>query len=503
MDGMRTSSLWFSLMLGIASIGSVAAAILLTTLSSWPGRGQIEVLPQHLKAGEVNELALKLHNPLIASVWVCQNRALVWGTDPAEEQELRVHRHWDGSAYINFIPMKAGRIDLEIGRWPNPSFFTGTADATLQAEPSTRKPVELRIDANGSALDQNWIQLGLDGPSPYGEGATKTLYPQACYPDLRRPVDIDWRYVQFSVRQPAGAPVIALDKSSGAITALHVGDALVETAFSGAVKQTCIHVRKTGEPADFGECWQLRSRAAGPLNTTWSQDPDGFGDGNCLSDFDTGGLEVTAPDHPVELGQPLEIPVRISRGKLTRLAFNQKRSGVDDASLPYIVVTGTAEKNCHANEGAACILRDEGSSKVIEIVPLALGEEKVAIGASFDDRGPAEKYFRMRVVPTAKGLERIQLDDRPGPDGLRHLYAMAKYEHLEGYVGPLQMEDLKLTVEQPADAPVLRVDPDGVEHDIGNGDATIVAEYGGVKGRLGMRIWLRGQPKPDPAALKP
>lgn len=331
------------------------------------------------------------------------------------------------------------------------------------------------------------IRLDLDDPPrANGPGGRQFLYPEALYLDRHGRVRLDNAFVRYTVRQPAGAPVIDFDTSTGSLKPVRRGDALLETSYSGVVKRTCIQVGRASEPFDRGTCRQLRAATApSPLSTTRSQDRDGFASEffDRQTGFHTERIEVTAPDRPVEIAQPLEMPVEISGGELLNLGFYQLRSGVDDPMLGNISSPG---KRTNLNQGVADIVRDEGSSKTVEIIPLALGEEKVATFGRFKDHGFSAKYFGMRAVPSSNGLKSIQLHDWPAPDG-RRLRASLQYRQLEGDVELRTLDGFKLKVEQPADAPVLRVDPDGLVHELGAGDAVIVAEFED----LTTRYWMR------------
>ena len=390
--------------------------------------GQIEVVapPQGLKLGEVNELTLLTKSPGLVSVFTHQGRPnALPNTDRIEggDQELPVLHRPDGTAYIRLVPMELGDIEMGImGNFAGKQLDRSTAK--LHVGLSSRKPVEIWIDPNGFALQQNIIRLDIDEPRWAGKTneAWQYLFPVAFYPDVRSHVYLDVASVEFKVRQPAGAPVIAFDRSTGRMKPLRQGDALVETWFSGVVRRTCIQVRNSSMPFDRSNCKQLRAAAApsqpSPLNTTWSQDPDGLASEyiSPTTEFFTDRLKVTAPDRPVELGQPIEIPLEISGGKLRRLNYSQRRSGVDAEPIgsnePAPAKVALANKARFADNRSLLEPDENGAyrgeagaasddPKSIEIVPLAVGEETVAIVASFQDHGVSTKYFRLRVLPAA------------------------------------------------------------------------------------------------------
>ena len=71
---------------------------------------------------------------------------------------------------------------------------------------------------------------------------------------------------------------------------------------------------------------------------------------------------------------------------------------------------------------------------------------------------------------------------------------MLRYRQLEGEIDVRTLEGFKLTVEQPGDAPVLRIDADGLVHELRAGDVWIAAEFQGVR----TRYWMRSAGPPRP-----
>jgi hypothetical protein len=451
--------------------------------------GQIQVPPQELKVGEVNELTLGIHVPGLTSVFTLQKKAgALPFADQVEggEQELPVLYHADGSAYIRLVPMQLGDIELQIVAVSSERQFDRST-VKLHVGPSSRQPAELWIDSNGFALQQDVIRLDLDDPRWAGKTPDRRQYlsPVAFYPDVLAPVYLDIPSLQFKVTQPAGAPAIDFDKATGSMRPVRLGNALLETSYGGLVRRTCVQVRTSRDVFDRDNCKQLRAASPftppSPLNTTWSRDPDGLASTYRWSqtEFNTERIEVTAPDRPVELAQPLEIPVQISGGQLSDLRYGQRRSDVAAGPIGQADVVG---RKFDPTGGKACGVRGESICKTVEIVPLALGEETVTIFARFADHGYSQKFFRLRVLPSATGLKSITLSDWPAVDGTR-LRASLQYEQLASPIELIPLEGVKLTVEQPADNPVMRVDPDGLVHELRAGNATIVAEYAGVKTR--------------------
>ena len=144
-------------------------------------------------------------------------------------------------------------------------------------------------------------------------------------------------------------------------------------------------------------------------------------------------------------------------------------------------------------------LKDGGETgKFIEIVPLALGNLEVGIAVYFEDGGFDQRFFRMKVVPSAQGLESyrgyetqlLQL-----PEGLERrsstpLMAEVTYKGIQGDIGHngtqsairlYSLQGVKFSIQQPPGPAVVDVDEKGVVRALHPGEAVVVADFDGVK----------------------
>jgi hypothetical protein len=140
------------------------------------------------------------------------------------------------------------------------------------------------------------------------------------------------------------------------------------------------------------------------------------------------------------------------------------------------------------NEGSAVVVDHGNGYKTIEIVPLAVGDEEIAIGAHFQDFGYSERHFRIRVAPSTRGLRGFRFEGGYLRDGRFHLYAELSYDHLLSPVRVERLEGFKFTVEQSQEKPVLRVDQHNVVHELNPGVAIVEAEFGGFTQRMQITV---------------
>jgi hypothetical protein len=448
----------------------------------------IQIVPSStpLKVAEKAEISLILHDKGLTSVKATQNRYLdpehkirdVYGIRGGD-QTLPVLYRPDGSAYIELIPLRMGEIELTVfGSFPDRAFDRNRA--FLQVVPSERRPEALIVGQAGMPdSDTDILRLNLDDSHPWAQGPKQMayLYPAAYYLDLHVPIELDRPYVRSTVKQPEDDPVIEFDQASGGMKPLRRGAALVENFYGGLVKRTCVLVRVERDINDDRDCEPLfsaaRSIVTAPLDTTWTQNPYGMSNQHMwgVSEFPTDRLEVTPPDRPVEFAQPVEIPVKTSDDKVIYYTVAQTRPGLTNYNGRRIT------------PGAG-----DAPPASITLVPLQFDDDLVLITAHFRDHGVAQRYFRLNVTPSGKGLKRVELHATPMEDGYLRVTATLNYEQLKD---PVQLPDLKrmtYRIDQGAIPDVLRIEPDGRIRYVRAGQAVIVATFCGVTGGVAVNV---------------
>jgi hypothetical protein len=441
---------------------------------------QIVAPPEPLKVAEKAEISLILHNKGLTSVVATQNRYLdpehkfrdVYGIDGGD-QTLPVRYRPDGSAYIELIPLRLGEIELTVfGSFPDRA--SDRNSAFIQVVPSERKPIAMIVGSAGRPdTDTDILRLNLDDSHPWAQGPKQMayLYPAAYYLDLHVPIEVDRPFARFTVRQPEDDPVIEFDQTSGGMKPLRRGAALVETFYGGLVKRTCVLVRVARDINDRGDCEPLfssvRPTVTAPLDTTWMQNPYGMSNEFVwgVFEFPTDRLEVAPPDHPVEFAQALRIPVKTSRGKVVYYTVAQSRPGITNYNGQRIA------------PGA-----DGTPLTSITLVPLQFDDDLVVITAHFADDGVSQRYFRLHVMPSGKGLKSVELHTFPAENGYLRVTATLKYEQLKD---PAQLPDLKqmtYRIDQGAIPDVLHIEQDGRIRQLHTGQAALVATFCGVTG---------------------
>jgi hypothetical protein len=83
---------------------------------------------------------------------------------------------------------------------------------------------------------------------------TQHLFPSAVYKNVQRPVPLNASDVTYKIINGGAAEI---DPSTGIVTALNIGQALLETSFEGVSTLTCIDVMKNVGGGPRSRCENL------------------------------------------------------------------------------------------------------------------------------------------------------------------------------------------------------------------------------------------------------
>lgn len=219
------------------------------------GRLQIVNLPGTLYAGTANGIPISLggysaQKAYVSLEYYSQNGDLL----PPEDYGTTVIRHHpDGTAYLDVSPTRAGKAHLEI----SVTFTDGnrdTASVDCSIEITSNAPSDFFINVSGRFDRGRTGTMYMDLTKSFTK---RVLEPEAVFPDSTVPVVLTPKGVVFRVIANDEMPAVSFDESSGTVSALHVGHALVIAEFRGRSVLTCIDVvgnaRATGESTTCNE----------------------------------------------------------------------------------------------------------------------------------------------------------------------------------------------------------------------------------------------------------
>jgi hypothetical protein len=203
-------------------------------------------------------------------------------------------------------------------------------------------------------------------------------------------------------------------------------------------------------------------------------------------------LSVQAPEGDVPLGNPIEINLTFADGKVADLRTGQNSSG----------------QGFGQGDGLAKIVRDEGYTKTIEIIPALLGPVDLWVSAAYSDNAVAAQTIRLNVVPSAKGLKRFVIGGGNTviplvvsdtlEDGQMRINPYVTYDGLEH---PIDINDcglIKFALDQPDDEghPVVEVGKNCVVHALREGVAYIIGDFAGVTDKLKVAVYSKEDAPP-------
>ena len=390
---------------------------------------------QALRIGSYNPVTFDLHALSVARI-ECHSLSgdpcSAWQGQWSHEG-LPLQQNSDGSATVNIFPMGFGKqqftffilfedggvalkkIDTEVDAGSIKP--TAIGSWCSREAPEANAPVELHPPQNGREVFPG----------------TASIVPFACYQGVRLAVPLPPKAVQYRLLSEEARPAIDLDDSTGKVTALHMGQVLVQQSFAGLKWNTCVVVELQGEP-DVSNCRRMRAQSGTPLpqpkvrvrppNLEDEIDRAGSPGGVVLGlamanspvrstelpfvDAITGAklspsvrdrfdassrLQVLEKGLTVELARPGKLPVRITGPEVLSVSIRQElmRNSPQHTRITFEEPAFIEERN------AGRVGRNPDGTPYLHIVPLRPGTAEFHISILFADGGVATRVVRLPV----------------------------------------------------------------------------------------------------------
>lgn len=203
-------------------------------------------------------------------------------------------------------------------------------------------------------------------------------------------------------------------------------------------------------------------------------------------------LSVMLPSEPLLLAQPAQITVSVTEGEIKSIRI-------------YQITQSGAVGNTHSGvdlNGDPRILRDEGQTRVVQFTPVQIGEGSLHVYVYFMDGGESLKSCPINVGASAKGLKKFELHREfhtmaiilgdTERSGERWLEPEVFYDQLDNPIYLAPSSQIRFTVDQPENDPVIRVDDDGLVHGLRPGVATITGDFDGVQDTVKVTVHAKG-----------
>jgi hypothetical protein len=206
---------------------------------------RVEVLlPAHpLVLGEPAEIALQIHGPGLAGLYIYQDQTWAGNHEVIEASGSRVPLSYgsDGRASITIIPLGLGTVTLHMtGRFPDGGAVGKLA--SIQVSPPEQRPKKLIVGQLGMpTMQTSKIELGVENDNRN----LLTIY--AAYDGVRPLVHVDPSWVTFRVTPDHEPAPMQINPQDGVLIPNHPGQALVEVSFGGRTDLLCIDVEQLVE----------------------------------------------------------------------------------------------------------------------------------------------------------------------------------------------------------------------------------------------------------------
>ena len=364
---------------------------------------------------------------------------------------------------------------------------------------------------------------------------TNDLWSSACFDGIPSFVVIPPKLMTFRVWNDDSEPAIKVDSSTGQVTPLHPGQALLEREFRGLKSETCFVVDAKGEPffRDVSNCRALRAKYGAPLppvpplETSGPQALSTMAEVRLDQVIERATLSPDVKDKfvaderiqiPLEgvslpLGEPDTLTVHLTGPKVLQTIVYQKviRISSSEPQEPYEYEDMETSVGGPIGTVIGSIETSPDGSTYVKVVAQRLGKAKFSIHVLFADGGVATRTFEVPVrLPQNPPLQLTNAENGTAidylesqattlhllptpPDNVRRLLPVVRYQ----WRVLLNASDVKFEVRQPRE-PVIRLDETtGEVAALGVGHALIEMSFAGAKSEtcvVVMEDLIKGDP---------
>jgi hypothetical protein len=232
-------------------------------------RIEIATPPHPLNIAEDNAIVMEVHGATVARV-ECDS----WNTGCTRRDgytkpplPFTFQQQGDGEVLLQVFPGTLGPAEFSFS-----VFFAdgGVAHKTLSANVGfgTKQPRGINMPCENDGYGNPNLPQHLVAPNAgKPASATMDLWVHACFDGIPGFVVLPPRELTYRVLGENVKPAIQVDSTTGQVTALGPGQALLEREFRGLKTDTCFVVAPSSEPdaGDLSNCRALRAKIGAPL----------------------------------------------------------------------------------------------------------------------------------------------------------------------------------------------------------------------------------------------
>jgi hypothetical protein len=222
------------------------------------GRVKIKLATQEMTIAQVNKVPLDLHGYAVSRI-VAQSKLSGDWQLIREPEELPLQRAPDGSTYVNFVPIRLGKLELRVTvGFKDGGIDTDSVEVDVDHLPSEapRRLIlcdpAVRVDYTRKA---GTLHFGLSPPS-----APELVVPVAFYRGIDSPIPLNpipgsllGEIVLTVITRKDQQSPIALNPTTGEVKAVGIGQALIKATLRGKSAYACADVMRVSDD------WNQRS----------------------------------------------------------------------------------------------------------------------------------------------------------------------------------------------------------------------------------------------------
>lgn len=455
-------------------------------------RVDVQVASMGLELARDTEVDFMLRGPAVAEVRcsIAGQSSCGRGTDNSSGFRLPLTRHGDGRVTVNVFPAALGDVEYTFE-----VLFVdgGVALKKVKAEVAMGRTVPTSVGPNCFPLgsyDYHPIRLVApkDGVKQYpGE---EDLFLSACFDGLRGAVRVIPQFVNFAVKTEGPAPVAQVVQSTGKVSAVAPGQALVIEEFGGRQWARCVVVMPADAPYEhnLSNCRVLRAQYGFPLPPLQPRNTPNIQGSNAADtqkqmtqvfSIEDGQVSPDVKDPfnaddrlqiPIEgvslvLGQPAKLPLRLTGpGVLETVEYAQQLEATGIHSV------GMREENVPSP-----LMLDDHGNLVVRVVAHQLGTATFRFVLLFADGGVATRSVHLPVKlpdhPPLRLINALELGNRDEPllaattlhlvmqppDNTRQLWPVAWFGEQSEPVA-IQPQEASFSVKTAGPGPVIQLD---------------------------------------------
>jgi len=227
---------------------------------------RLEIVPptHPFNVAEFNTVTLKTHGAKVARVGCSQHCLPISNSSGTDVPTLGFQEQPDGNNVVQIFPWESGSVHYDLA-----VYFVdgGVARKTLDTNVGfgSKNPRGINLSCGSDSYPDPNLPIFLFLPDTKLQ-APATPWINACYEGVKSSVQLPTNLITSRILGDDENPVVTVNPTTGLLTPLRTGEALLEREFRGLKTNTCVVVLSPGERRKEAQtyCHALRTRYGVP-----------------------------------------------------------------------------------------------------------------------------------------------------------------------------------------------------------------------------------------------